>query len=124
MTHFGKMARMAFQVVGPTKMDFTGVVPTRMMHDFKFEPNWSTLRYPADPPKKGKNHQLWEEKKYLCPRVPALKKIWHGVLALKFHLKLVSSPSRHFPGVKMADEKVQFYSENDLKWPLNSFGTP
>ena len=105
---------MAFQVVGPTKMDFTGVVATRMMHDFKFEPNWSILRYLADPPKKGKNHQLWEEKKYLCPRVPALKKIWHGVLALKFHLKLFSSPSRHFPGVKTAGENVHFYSKNDL----------
>ena len=45
---------MAFLVVGPTKMDFTGVVATRMMHDFKFEPNWSTLRYPADPPKRAK----------------------------------------------------------------------
>ena len=115
---------MAFQVMEPTKMNFTGVVATLMMHDFKFEPNWSILRYLADPPKKGKNHQLWEEKKYPCPRVPALKKIWHGVLALKIHLKLFSSPSRHFPGVKMADEKVQFYSENDLKWPLNSFWTP
>ena len=52
------MARMAFQVVGPTKMDFTGVVATRMMHDFNFEPNWSILRYPADPPKKGQYHQL------------------------------------------------------------------
>ena len=37
----------------PTKMDFTGVVAPRMLHNFKFEPNWSTLRYPADPPKKG-----------------------------------------------------------------------
>ena len=37
-----------------------------------------------------------------------LIKIWHGVLALKFHLKLFSSPSRHFPGIKTADEKVQF----------------
>ena len=44
---------MAFQVVRPTKMDFTVVVATRMMHDFKFEPNWSTLRYLADLPKKG-----------------------------------------------------------------------
>ena len=53
MTNFGKLAGMAFLVVGPTKMDFTGVVAVPMMHDFKFEPNWSTLRYPADPPKKG-----------------------------------------------------------------------
>ena len=53
LTNFGKLAGMAFLVVGLTKMDFTGVVATRMMHDFKFEPNWSTLGYPADPPKKG-----------------------------------------------------------------------
>ena len=54
LTNFGKLAGMAFQVVGPTKMDFTGVVATQMMQDFKFEPNWSTLRYPADPPKRAK----------------------------------------------------------------------
>ena len=58
MINFGKVAWMAYQVVRPTKMDFTVVVATGMMHDFKFEPNWSTLRYLADLPKKGQNHQL------------------------------------------------------------------
>ena len=123
LTNFGKLAGMTFQVMQPTKMDFAGVEATRMMHNFKFEPNWSSLRYLADLPKKGQNHQLWGRKKYPCTRVQALKKIWHGVLALKIHLKLFSSPSRHFPGVKTADEKVQFYSEKDFKWPLKSFGT-
>ena len=44
----------------PTKMDFTGVVASRMPHDFKFEPNRSTLRYPADPQKGPKSPFLTE----------------------------------------------------------------
>ena len=88
---------------------------------------WAQLvnfEVPCRPPKKGQNHQLWGEKKYPLTRVKALKKNWHGVLGLKFHPKLFSSPSRHFPGVKMAVEKVQFYSENDFKWPLKWLWDP
>ena len=58
LTNFGKLAGMAFQVMIPSKMDFTGVEAPQMLHDFKFEPNRSTLRYPGDPLKKCKNHQL------------------------------------------------------------------
>ena len=39
-------------------MDFADVGAPRMLHDFKFEPNRLTLRYPADPPKIGQNEQL------------------------------------------------------------------
>ena len=53
LTNFGKLAGMTFQVMQPTKMDFAGVEATRMMHDFKFEPNRSTLRYLAEGSKKG-----------------------------------------------------------------------
>ena len=53
LTNFGKLAGMTFQVMQPTKMDFAGVEATRMMHDFKFEPNRSPLRYLAEGSKKG-----------------------------------------------------------------------
>ena len=89
-------------------MDFIGVVAPRMLHDFKFEPNRSTLRYPADPPKKGQNHHFWLKILYLSHRVPSLKKFSHGLLALKIHLKLFSSGSRRFPGIKMVAEKSVF----------------
>ena len=54
---------MAFLVVGLTKMDFTGVVATQMMHDFKFEPNRSTLRYLAEGSKKGVKWSTLGQKK-------------------------------------------------------------
>ena len=63
LTNFGKLAGMAFHVVGPTKIDFTGVVATRMMHDFKFEPNRSTLRYLAEGSKKGVKWSTLGQKK-------------------------------------------------------------
>ena len=64
MTNFGKLAGMAFQVMEPTKMNFTGVVATLMMHDFKFEPNRSTLRYLAEGSKKGVKWSTLGKKKY------------------------------------------------------------
>ena len=61
-----------------TKMDFTGVVAPRMPHDFKFEPNRSTLRYPADPPKKGSKSRFLTENFVPFPSCPVSKKnlIW------------------------------------------------
>ena len=63
LTNFGKLARLAFKVMQPTKVDFSGVVASRMMHDFKFEPNRSTLRYLADSLKKGVKWSTLGQKK-------------------------------------------------------------
>ena len=63
LTNFGKLAGMTFQVMQPTKMDFAGVEATRMMHDFKFEPNRSTLRYLAEGSKKGVKWSTLGQKK-------------------------------------------------------------
>ena len=63
LTNFGKLAGVTFQVMQPTKMDFAGVEATRMMHDFKFEPNRSTLRYLAEGSKKGVKWSTLSKKK-------------------------------------------------------------
>ena len=65
LTNFGKLAGMTFQVMQRTKMDFAGVEATRMMHDFKFEPNWSTLRYLDEGSKKGVKWSTLGQKKVL-----------------------------------------------------------
>ena len=66
LTNFGKLAGMTFQVMQPTKMDFAGLEATQMMHDFKFEPNRSTLRYLAE------DSKIW--KPYTGPAAELL--IW------------------------------------------------
>ena len=63
LTNFGKLAGMTFQVMQPTKMDFAGVEATQMMHDFKFEPNRSTLRYLDESSKKGVKWSTLSKKK-------------------------------------------------------------
>ena len=56
LTNFGILARTFFQVLETSKLDFTGVVASQMMHDFKYEPHRATLRYLDTPLKKGQIH--------------------------------------------------------------------
>ena len=44
---------MSFQVIETSKLEFVGIVASRLMHVFKFEPNRSTFRYLANSLKKG-----------------------------------------------------------------------
>ena len=44
---------MSFQVIETSKLEFVGIVASRLMHDFKFELNRSTFRYLANSLKKG-----------------------------------------------------------------------
>ena len=53
LTNFGKFAGMSFQVIETSKLEFVGIVASRLMHVFKFEPNRSTFRYLANSLKKG-----------------------------------------------------------------------
>ena len=122
LTNFGKLAGSAFQVMQPTKMDFAGVVASRMMHDFKFEPNRSTLRYLADSSKKGVKWSTLGQKK-----VPILLSMnSKHKFRTKFGPKTLwetGSPRRqctaegNFGPLK----KCCFTVGMTSKWPANSF---
>ena len=122
LTNFGKLAGSAFKVMQPTKKDFTGVVASRIMHDFKFEPNWSTLRYLAGSSKKGvKWSTLGQRKVSILLSFNSKHKF-----RTKFGPKTLwetGSPMRlctakgNFGPLK----KCYFTVEMISKWPANSF---
>ena len=122
LTNFGKLAGMTFQVMQPTKMDFAGVEATRMMHDFKFEPNRSTLRYLAEGSKKGVKWSTLGQKK-----VPILlSSNSKHKFRTKFGPKTLwetGSPMRlcTVKGSFGPLKKCYFTVGMTSKWPANSF---
>ena len=122
LTNFGKLAGMTFQVMQPTKMDFAGVEATRMMHDFKFEPNRSTLRYLAEGSKKGVKWSTLGKKK-----VPILlSSNSKHKFRTKFGPKTLwetGSPMRlcTVKGSFGPLKKCYFTVGMNSKWPANSF---
>ena len=110
LTKFGTLPGIFFQVMEISKMDFRGVLASWMMHDLKFELNWSRFRYPVTTLKKFQSHQLWMENWYLFYWVWAIKKIWYVEKCPKIHPESVSGGARWCPGVKLGVEKSASYT--------------